>query len=475
MRPAAALFALGFLVAPGLHAAVPSVVHRYHVEVGDALDRLKVRACFDGAVPAYLTPATSGAAAFLERVTFPGGVPSNLPRADRIDLAGLAQGTCIDYKVKLDAERGGAQSGGAESRWVGRDLLTSIGDWLWRPRAEAGDIQISFSLPPGVRVSAPWRSVPGREDQPTFLAGPTPADWPGVVAFGRFAVRRVEVGGAVLHLAMLDGPPPDQQARIETWITSAARNVATVRGRFPVDVLQVIVSPTLRGKGPVPWAYVGRGGGPAVHLFVSPSHSDEAFLRDWSATHEMSHLLLPYVASRDVWLTEGLPTYLQNVLMARGGAIGEREAWSRMIVGFQRASKVGAGLSLAQASGRAGIGGIYQRVYWGGASLMLEADLRLREGSSGSQSLDTALEGIARCCLGQARRWSATELFDEMDRATGASVFAGLLRERLDAPEFPDFQSQLVRAGITVAGGEVVLDDAAPLAAERRAMMRPAP
>jgi len=27
----------------------------------------------------------------------------------------------------------------------------------------------------------------------------------------------------------------------------------------------------------------------------------------------MSHLFLPYVVSRDAWLFEGMPTYLQNV------------------------------------------------------------------------------------------------------------------------------------------------------------------
>lgn len=475
MRIAAALAAIALMAVAGLPSGAAAPLHRYRVDVAESLDRLKVRACFDGPAPAYLMAGTSGAAAYVEQLSFPGGSPGSMPLADRIDLGNLAGGACIDYSVRLDAVRGGVQSGGPESRWVGRDLLTSIGDWLWRPPPESGEIEISFALPPGVKVSTPWRPVAGKEGQSAYLPGSTPAEWPGVVAFGRFSVRDIAAGGATLHMAMLDGPPAAEQARIERWIASAARNVATLRGRFPVDSLQVIVSPIARGKGPVPWAYVARGGGPAVHLFINPAHSDAEFSRDWSATHEMAHLFLPYVGPRDVWLTEGVPTYLQNLLMARGGAIEEREAWSRMIVGLQRGAKVGAGLTLAEASGRAGIGGIYQRVYWGGAGLMLEADLRLREQTGGTQSLDTALEGIARCCLGQERRWPAVELLEQMDRATGTTVFADLARERLDVPEFPDFQSQLVRAGVTVSGGEVVLDDSAPLAGERRAMARPAP
>ncbi|HEX7811922.1 MAG TPA: hypothetical protein VF460_08455 [Burkholderiales bacterium] len=459
------------LAAAGMPAAHAEPLHRYQVEVSDSLDRMRVRACFEGAAPSALQAETSGARAFLKQVELPGGAPARLPDGERIPLEGVADDSCIEYRVQLDPVRGGAQSGGPESRWVGRDLLTSIGDWLWRPPADAGELELSFKLPEGVNVSTPWRPVPGAGGTRAYRLGPTP-NWAGIVAFGRFTERHITVGNANLHVAMLDGPPPQQQASIERWIAEAARNVATLRGRFPVDSVQVIVAPTPRGTGPVPWAYVSRGGGPAVHFFINPTHPPKAFERDWSATHEMSHLFLPYVVARDVWLTEGLPTYLQNTLMARGGAIDEREAWKRMIVGFQRAAKVGTGMSLARASERVGVGGLYQRVYWAGAALMLEADLRLREQSGGSQSLDTALDAITQCCLGQDRRWSAAELTEQLDRATGSTVFSDIVRDRLDDGEFPDFQAVLVRAGVTVVNGEVVLDPAAPWAAQRESLMR---
>jgi hypothetical protein len=461
-----------FLALAGISAAQAAPLHRYQVAVSESLDRLRVRACFDDPVPSALQAETSGARAFLERVSLRDGAPIQLPDGDSIPLHGIGGDGCIEYRVKLEGARAGAQSGGPESRWAGRDLLTSIGDWLWRPPQDAGEVEVAFRLPAGVNVSAPWLRVADKES-PVYRLGPTPVNWPGVVAFGRFAERDIAADGGTLHLSILDGPPPQQQAWIERWVAAAARNVSTLHGRFPVASAQVIVAPTPRGKGPVPWAYVSRGGGPAVHLFVNPAHPAGAFERDWSATHEMSHLFLPYVVARDVWLTEGLPTYLQNVLMARGGAIDEREAWKRMIVGFQRAEKVGAGLSLAQASERVGNGGLYQRVYWAGAALLLEADLRVREQTGGVQSLDTALDAIAHCCLGQDRRWTAAELLGELDRATGSTFFGDIARSRLDKNEFPDFKAVLVRAGVTVANGEVVLDDAAPWAPARRALMRP--
>ena len=279
--------------------------------------------------------------------------------------------------------------------------------------------------------------------------------------------------GALLRLAFLGGLTSAQQARAEQWIRRAAHNVTTLYGRFPVDSVQVMVAPTPRGRGPVPWAYVSRGGGAGVHLFIDPARAPEEFDRDWSVTHEMSHLFLPYVAARDAWLFEGLPTYLQNVLMVRGGAIETQEGWSRLITGFQRGARSGTGLSLAQASERIAMRGNYLRVYWAGAAMMFEADLRLREITQGKLSLDTALAGLADCCLAPERRWSADELIATLDRISGTTVFGDVMREQFESSDFPDFKRVLVRAGVTVRDGEVVLDPVAPGAAFREAIMRP--
>ncbi len=279
--------------------------------------------------------------------------------------------------------------------------------------------------------------------------------------------------GARLRLVFLGDLTPAQQTRAEQWVRRAAHNVTTLYGRFPVESVQVIVAPTPHGGGPVPWAYVSRGGGAGVHLFIDPARAPEEFDRDWSLTHEMSHLFLPYVAARDAWLFEGLPTYLQNVLMVRGGAIEPREGWSRLIAGFQRGARAGTGLSLAQASERIAVRGNYLRVYWAGAAMLLDADLRLREITQGMQSLDTALANFAECCLAPERRWRADELIATLDRITGTTVFGDVMREQFESEDFPDFKRVLVRAGVTVKDGEVVLDPAAPGAPFREALMRP--
>lgn len=460
------------LLSAGAACAAP--LHRYTVGVGESLDVLVVKACFDGKSPAALVAETSGARTFLEEARLSGSLLQ--PQGGEvIALDGAADNTCVDYRVRLRPAAGAAQTGGPETRRVGSDMLTSVGDWLWRPREleEAGDVELSFVLPAGVAVSVPWARTAAAAAKPTFRLGPTPYNWPAIVAFGRFVEKEIAVPGALLRLGFPGGLNPAQQARAEQWVRSAAHSVTTLYGRFPVETVQVIVAPTPRGRGPVPWAYVSRGGGAAVHLFIDPARTPEEFDRDWSLTHEMSHLFLPYVVARDAWLFEGLPTYLQNILMVRGGAIEAREGWSRLIAGFQRGARAGAGLSLAQASERIAARGNYLLVYWAGAAMMLDADLRLREVSQGRQSLDTALAGLAGCCLAPERRWSADELIATLDRITGTTVFGDVTREQLESDEFPDFKGVLVRAGVTVRDGEVVLDPAAPGAPFREALMRP--
>jgi hypothetical protein len=451
--------------------AQASFAHRYEVSVDESLERFAVRACFDGRAPQALVAGSDGARFYLESMRV--GDRALDPGGDKVLLGVVPENACVDYEVKLQPAQTRAQTGGPETRRVGRDMLTAIGDWLWRPQEPDAQIELRFRLPPGVDVSAPWQRKPGGDGLPVFLVGATPHNWPGIAAFGHLAQRDVEVPGAVLHVAVLDIPAPAQQAQLEKWIESTARNVALLYGRFPVASLQVVVAPTPRGRGPVPWAYVSRGGGPAVHLFINPARPPEEFERDWSLTHEMSHLFLPYVVSRDAWLFEGMPTYLQNVLMARGGATSVEEGWRRMQAGFQRGARTAPELSLSRASERVGYNGIYLRVYWAGAALMLAADLQLRHQTGGKQSLDTALEQLASCCAGGERRWSAREIVERLDEATRTTVFGDLVRAQFESDAYPDYAAVLDRAGVKLDGPRVEFDASAPWAAERDALMQP--
>ena len=247
----AGVIATAFLIsicAP-VRAASP---HHYEVSVDDSLDRLAVRACFTGKAPQSLVAQSDGARFYLESMRL--GDRLLEPVGDRVILGAAREDTCVEYQVKLQPAQSRVQTGGPETRRVGRNMLTSIGDWLWRPQELEAGLELSFRLPPGVEVSAPWERTAGSDGRPVFLVGATPTNWSGVVAFGYFSQRDVQVSGAILHLALLDAPTMAQQARLENWIRNTARYVAMLYGRFPVASLQVVVAPTPRGSGPVPWA-----------------------------------------------------------------------------------------------------------------------------------------------------------------------------------------------------------------------------
>ncbi len=466
----AAVAALAILFCADAHAGV----HRYEVTVDARLEQLTVHACFHGRAPEYLVAESDGAHFYLEsmRLTESSGARVLEAQGEKVPLGVSTDDACVDYGVKLQPAQTSAQTGGPETRRIGGSMLTSIGEWLWRAPDADAVLELRFHLPPGIEVSTPWKRDADAAGA-VFLVGPTPPDWPGIVAFGRFTPHDIAVEGALLHVALV-GLATDTQARFDKWIEAAARNALQLYGKFPVESLQIVVAPTPRGREPVPWAYVARGGGPAIHLFVNPSRAAAEFERDWSLTHEMSHLFLPYIVSRDAWLYEGVPTYLQNTLMARGGAISVDEAWERMHAGFRHGALTAPHLSLARANERVGFGP-YLRVYWGGAALMMEADLKLRNQSGGKQSLDTALAQLARCCAGEQRRWRADEIIARIDELTGSTVLSEIVRRQFDAKGFPDYEALFAQAGVVMAPPGVHYDALAPWVVEREAVMRPLP
>jgi len=459
----AAFVAAGFCT-----QAFAGPLHQYTVSVDPGLERLEVLACFDGPAPPMLV-ADDTAVLHFEKM--------QLRSAGKLEVSGwevalsdVPDNACVEYVVKLKPETTGAQTGGPETRRIGRDLLTSIGDWLWRPAQlpQGGALEVRFELPPGVSVSAPWQRVGDN----VFRVGATPREWPGVVAIGGFEPIELSIPGAALELILIDNPGMALREALTRWVERAARAVASVYGVFPVSRLQVVIAPTPRGTKPVPWAYVARGGGPAVHLFVRPNFPEGEFMRDWSVVHEMSHLFLPYMEWGDAWLVEGLPTYYQNVAMARGGLIPAEEAWRRMYRGFDDAKAVGSEYTVYEASERIGRRGLYHRVYWGGAAYMLGVDLRLREASGNRFTLDDALLELHRCCLGTDDRRAATDVLARLDQAAGSEVFSTMFEQQIKSRAFPEYERFFDSLGIDILGGHPIFGDA-PLAPYRDAIMSP--
>lgn len=454
-------------------------VHRYAVRVDDALRQMWVHACFSGTPPEQLVVESLDApGAFIEgKVALP-STRALSPNGTEMRLRDVPTDGCIDYSVNLNGGPTRHDFSGNSTRRIGRDLFTEIGLWFWRPAslAPGEDIEVVFDLPPGISVSTPWRPVDRGDGRMVYRVGRGPYDRPAAVAFGHFREIPVEVPGARLRLAVLDGHPPADPDAMRRWIEDAARSVAAVYGRFPVPDPQVLVMPGARASEPTPWAYVLRGGQAAAHFFVNQRRPLLEYVEDWTAPHELSHLLLPFVSSNDAWLSEGLATYYQNVTRARSGAISPAEAWQRMHSGFRRGiDRAKAGQTLAQATERMFREGGYMRVYWHGAAILLAADVALRERTDGKQSLDTVLERMGACCLDPDAEWSARRVFEKFDEISGTDVFTTLYEAEVNAPAFMDLSPLYARLGLVGLGGKVELVAEAPAVRIRDAIMAPGP
>ena len=452
-------------------AASAERLHKYTVAIDANLSTLNVRACFDGTAPAALSAESLDATLALTEFRVESSRKSLEP-SGVIRLKGVPEDGCVLYRVDVSRPIRQHDRTGDKIYRVGKDLLTSVGIWLWRPeKLDANeDIEITFVLPEGIAVSAPWMPVP-HGDRAVFRTGRSPYDWPASVAFGRFEEREIEVEGARLRLAVLDGTPAADAEQMQAWIEDAARMVAALYGHFPQSQAQILVVPGARGNEPTPWAYVVRGGSPAAHFFINQRRPIKEFLDDWTAVHELSHLLLPYVNSDDIWLSEGVATYYQNVLRARGGRMTAPDAWHRLHAGFVRGMGSAQGLTLAQATESMYRNDTYMRVYWEGAAMLLIADVRLRQITAGKQSLDTALAAVNECCATTDQAWSARQLVDKLDELTGTGIFGEIYDQHVASKNFPDLTQTYKALGISTGPGGIEFSADAREARLRDAVM----
>jgi predicted metalloprotease with PDZ domain len=216
-----------------------------------------------------------------------------------------------------------------------------------------------------------------------------------------------------------------------------------------------------------------RGQGNALQLVVDPTRPEKEFLDDWTAVHELSHLLHPYLGDRGSWLGEGLATYYQNVLRARAGLLTPTQAWQRLGSGFHRGQSGPYAESLEQAAADMSQSHSFLRVYWAGAAYWLTVDAELRRLSRGKQTLDTALSRFGECCLPAYREWKPEEFVAKLDAVLHVKTFTHHYREFARMKQFPDWQGSFARLGVQAGEDSVVFDEGAADAWIRTAITAP--
>jgi hypothetical protein len=260
---------------------------------------------------------------------------------------------------------------------------------------------------------------------------------------------------------------------ILTWIETVSSALASVYGRWPRDHLQVEVIPAgVRTDDPVPWAQVARGQPDTVSFYVDALASSDRLINNWTAYHEFSHLLIPFRGWGDMWFSEGLASYYQNLLQARQGIFSQQEMWRRLHAGFMRGRNDNKRpqLKLGELSEQMHESNSYMRVYWSGVWYFLAADVELRRRSKNEQSLDTVLDRLNHCCAEESL--SAREIAQQLDRLSEQHLFQPLFDKVTASQAVPPFEPLFSQLGVEVANDRVLLLESADELAIRDAIGR---
>lgn len=338
--------------------------------------------------------------------------------------------------------------------------------WLMHPEARPGRFRFRVETPPGVRFVAGTRPSPTAPGAYEALTGTL--DSTSVAVFGGFHALSVTRGDASLEIALAPQGVPLSDAEVTEWVSRAVDAIAVYYGRFPVTRTLVVV---WAGRPGSPTRGVTLGdGGPGVFVRAPSGATPEAVRAavhdDWVMTHELLHVTLPSLAHAQVWLSEGIPSYVEPLARARAGQLAPEKLWRDLVDG------------LPQGLPEAGDEGLdrthtWGRTYWGGALFCLEADVTIREKTGGARSLDDALRAIVATGADVEVHWDIDQVLDVGDRATGTTVLHDLYKSLALAPGTVDLPALWARLGIRSegsAGPGVTFDESAPLASLRRAM-----
>ena len=284
-------------------------------------------------------------------------------------------------------------------------------------------------------------------------------------AFGAIALRTLQPGGAAgprVTLVELAPRPTDYAHDLDAFVTECTNATAAWFGAFPVDRLLLVV---LAGRNPTIAGGSARGdGGARILIDVPPRFRRTQFALDWVLIHEMVHLALPTLPRAQHWLEEGSATYLEPLIQAQAGRVQPEVVWAAMLAEY------------AQGLPAAGSGGLdddasWGRTYYGGALFCLLADVRIRQRTQNRHSLQDVLRAVLANDGDITVDWPIERVLSLGDAATGTTVLSELQAAMAKA-EFPSELDTLWRdLGVRLDGERAVLDDAAPLAAIRRALI----
>jgi hypothetical protein len=332
--------------------------------------------------------------------------------------------------------------------------------WLLRP-----DVATPGSFRFHVNTTPPARFVAGTHPSPdgapdTYEAPTDTLDASSFAAFGALHAATLESGTARVLVSIAPHDLPLTDADVTAWVKGAVDGIASYLGRsFPAPRTLVMVQRGAPGN-PTRGETLGDGG-PSVLVRAGDGVTAATTRDDWVMTHELLHVVMPSLTHPHVWLSEGIPSYVEPIVRVRAGTLAPEKLWRDLVEG------------LPQGLPEAGDEGLekthtWGRTYWGGALYCLMVDVRVREETHNARSLDDVLRAVVATGADVEAHWDVTRLLDVGDAATGTHVLHAVYRELGLAPGTVDLPALWRQLGVKVDADRVTFDDTAPLATVRR-------
>jgi predicted metalloprotease with PDZ domain len=181
--------------------------------------------------------------------------------------------------------------------------------------------------------------------------------------------------------------------------------------------------------------------------------------------HEMVHLALPDLDERYNWLSEGLAVYIEPIARVQSGDLPAKGVWSAMMRDMPKGLPGPGENGLDNTSS-------WASTYWGGALFCLIADVEIRKRTSNRLGLRDAMRGVLASGGNHESRWSIARVLSTADAAVGVDVLTRLHDEMGPRRMSPNIDKLWRELGLKSREDAVEIDDAAPLAAVRAAIMK---
>jgi hypothetical protein len=455
--------AMAVVLVAGRALAAPLPAWRYDVQADAGARTLAVDAHFDGGDPTELS-VDDGAEPFVDGVAVEtaAGWRDIARRDDAWRVPECARGCHLRYRFRL-ADAAAALESDVAQRY-GAVVQAPPPTWLLHPlRARSGRrYRFTVHMPPGLAFVS--GVMPDGDGYAADVA--TLSDAP-YSAFGPLALRTIKIGGAAspeqdrLDLAFAPSSRRVDDETITTILAHAAEAVRRYYGRLPLPRQLILVLP---GGGDGLHGHTLGNGGVTLELVIGDTLDKAQLERSWVPAHELIHVAFPTLPRSQLWIEEGLATYVEPLARAQLGDLDARTVWGDLVDG------------LPQGLPGAGDRGLdrthtWGRTYWGGALFCLVADVEIRERTRGQKGLGDALRAIVAAGGSMAVAWPLERALAIGDAAVGVPVLTELHRRLGAQPGDVDLPSLWRRLGVQRVGHDLRFDDGAPLAKIRHAIV----